>query len=182
MRNALLFLALIWIVAAATAQGGSQTRRQRPPARPAPSAPNIEQDKKDIGELQRRDIDASIALDVDKLLELRSDDVVYLPPQHAPVIGKEALRKYLTGVQEQFANTDIVGYDQTWQEVQVVGDFAYQWGLTQTRIKPAVGNETTHTSNTLRILKRQPDGIWKITRVIWNESAPLKPQAGAEGR
>jgi ketosteroid isomerase-like protein len=181
MRVGIIMPIVLALVSVAIAQGSSPGRRPRPTTRPAASAPNIEEAKKDIAELQRRDIEASIALDVDKLLELRTDDVVYLPPGHAPVLGKPALRQYLAEVQEQFANTDIVGYDQTWQEVQVVGDLACQWGSTETRLKPAVGSETVHMSNTIRILKRQPDGIWKISRVIWNDAAP-KPAGGTDVR
>ena len=168
MRVAFISLILLALATAAPAQ---QPRRSRAAA-PA-SQSKLEEDKKAIAELQRRDIEANIAVDTDKLLELRTDDVVYLVPGRPPLVGKDAVRKYLEGIRQELANWDMVGYEENWQEVQVVGEFAFEWGTVNIRAqKDGQRQESAAVRNVAQVLKRQPDGSWKIARAIWNLQAP----------
>jgi uncharacterized protein (TIGR02246 family) len=151
-----------------------QARRTRP----SPSAPprSLEQDQKAIAELQQRDIEANIAVDTDKILALRTDDVVYLVPGRPPLVGQEAVRKYLEEIRQQLADWDMVAYEENWQEVQVVGDFAIQWGTVNIRAKKEGERaESAAVRNMMQVLRRQPDGSWKISRAIWNLQAPQNP-------
>jgi uncharacterized protein (TIGR02246 family) len=160
-----LSLALL-LCCAAAAQ--TRARRAEPAAKAAPAA-TLAEDEKAINDLQARDIAANLALDVDKLMDLRTADVVYLAPGRAPLVGAAAVRQYYEGIARKLANADILAYEENWQEVRVFGDYAYQWGSTFLRIKPPESDkETATTENMLRILARQPDGSWKISRVIWN--------------
>ena len=129
-------------------------------------------------DLQRRDIDANIAVDTEKLLALRTDDVVYLAPGRPPLVGKDAVRKYLEEIRQQLANWDMVGFEENWQEVQVAGDFAFQWGTVNIRAKQeGERRESAAARNVMQVLKRQADGSWKIARAIWNIQAPqVTPQ------
>ncbi len=160
---AFLLAALVLAVAA------QNPRRARPPA-PSPSQA---EDQKAIADLQRRDIDANIALDTDKILILRTEDVVYLVPGRPPLVGQDAVRKYLEELRQQLANWDMLGYEEQWQEVQVSGDFATQWGTISIRArKEGEQRESSAVRNVMQILKRQPDGDWKIARAIWNIQSP----------
>jgi len=151
-----------------------QARRQRPAA-PAQQH-NLEEDQKAIADLQRRDIEANIAVDTEKLMALRTDDIVYLVPGRAPLAGQEAVRKYLEEIRQQLANWDMVAYEENWQEVQVVGDFAFQWGTVNIRAQQeGEKRESAAVRNVMQVLRRQPDGGWKISRAIWNIQSP---QAG----
>jgi ketosteroid isomerase-like protein len=59
------------------------------------------------------------------------------------------------------------------QEVKVLGDHAYQWGTYRYSMRPRPGGETVRTSGKLmRILQRQPDGLWKMYRGIATVDAP----------
>jgi len=66
--------------------------------------------------------------------------------------------------------------------VRILGDYAYQYGTIQTRIGPMnPGPEVDTTYNVMRILKRQPDGAWKVYRAIWNNaSSPKAPEKPTE--
>jgi ketosteroid isomerase-like protein len=67
----------------------------------------------------------------------------------------------------------MVGYEENWQEVQVVGDFAIQWGAINIRAKKEGERaESAAVRNVVQVLRRQPDGSWKISRAIWNVQAP----------
>ncbi len=148
-----------------------QSRRAHPAGKPA--QPSLEQDQKAIEQLHQRDIAASIALDVDSLLAIRTDDIVYLVPGHPPIVGQDAVRKYMQDIRRQLANWDMVGYEENWQEVRVVGDTAIEWGTLSVRVKPPDSNrESAALRGIMQELRRQPDGSWKIARVIWNVQSP----------
>ena len=176
MRLAFVALMVLALAAAVPAQ---QPRRSRPPAQS--SQPPPEEDRKAIADLQRRDIEANMALDTEKLLVLRTDDVVYLVPGRAPLAGQSAVRKYLEEIRGQLANWDVLAYEENWQEVQVVGDFAFEWGTVNIRARQeGETRESAAVRNVVQVLRRQPDGEWKIARAAWNiqspQAAPPQPE------
>jgi uncharacterized protein (TIGR02246 family) len=159
---------LIFFLASA-AQLGSQ---KRPAPKPAPPPVTQAQDREGIAELQKRDIVASMAFDVNALLDLWTDDGVLLPPRHEPIAGKAALRRFLEEHKAHYANHDMLAYDEQWNEVMVIGEYAYQWGTISSRMKPPTGPEIETAVHAVRILKREEDGAWRVARAIWNE-APM---------
>ena len=63
----------------------------------------------------------------------------------------------------------------------MLGDETIEWGRTRVSMRPKGGQGTTTISGSiLRVLRRQPDGAWKIARAIWNMDPPAKQ--AAEGR
>ena len=168
MRSTLLFLSLILAVLVTAA-----AQRQRRPAPPSASdqqaADRLLADQRAIARLQERDIAANTALDLDDLVSLTTDDVVLLPPGRAPVVGHEALRKFYSELLNRAPDVQVLAYSENWEEVRIVGDFAFQWGTITERSKPTVtGAETSSAVHAMRMLARQPDGSWKIARAMWN--------------
>ena len=142
--------------------------------RPAPKAAKTpasakEQDREGIEALQKREIAASIAFDVSALLDLWTDDGVLLPPRHEPIVGKAALRRFFQEQKDKYANYEMLAYDEQWNEVMVVGEYAYQWGTVSYRMKPPTGGEFGGAVHAVRILKREEDGYWRVARAMWNE-------------
>ena len=176
MRLACVALMVVALAAAASAQ---QPRRSRPSAH-ASQLPS-EENRTAIADLERRDVEANMALDTEKILALRTDDVVYLMPGRAPLAGQDAVRKYLQEIRGQLANWDILAYEENWQEVQVVGDYAYEWGTINIRaMQEGEKRESAALRNVMQVLRRQPDGDWKISRAIWNIQSPqpAPPKSG----
>ena len=141
--------------------------QKRPPQKP-PSATRAEA-QEGIAVLQKNVIAASMAFDVSAMLDVWTDDAVLLPPRHAPIIGKAALRRYFQEKKDQYANYDMLAYDEQWDEVMVIGEYAYQWGTVSYRMKPPTGGEFGATVNALRILKRDEGDYWRVARAMWNE-------------
>lgn len=146
-------------------QLGSQRRSTSKP----PSA-SQEQDREGIASLQKLEISASIGFNVNALLDLWTDNPVLLPPRHDPIVGKASLRRFLEEKKQQFANYDMLGYNEEWNEVMVVAEYAYQWGTVSYRMKPPTGSEIGGSVHAVRILKREEDGAWRVSRAIWNEA------------
>jgi len=168
-RSFLLAIVIFLLVSAP--QLGSQKR----PAQKTPrTSATQDQDREGIAAMQRGIIAASMAFDVNALLDQWTDDAVLLPPRHEPIIGKAALRRFFQGKKNQYANYDMLAYEEQWNEVMAIGEYAYQWGSVSYRMKPATGSEFGGTVHALRILKREEDGYWRVARAIWNE-APETP-------
>jgi len=158
---------LIFLLASAP-QLGSQKRPHKP-------APVTEvQDRKGIAALQKQEIAASMAFDVNALLDQWTDDAVLLPPRHGPIIGRAALRRFFQDKKYQYANYDMLAYEEQWNEVMVVGVYAYQWGTVSFRLKPLTGGEIGGTVHAVRILKREEDSYWRVARAMWNEAPTEK--------
>ncbi len=180
MRSAFLALLLLALTVPSVAQTRPRRAPERTPSAAQQSKREFEEDQKAIAELQEREIRASMAFDIDELLSLWTDDGVLLPPDHAPVKGRNALRQYYEEQKQRLGNNDILGYDENWEEVQISGDLGYQWGTISVRLKPPLGsNEIDATVHALRVLKRQADGSWLVARAIWNNAAAPEPQKPA---
>jgi ketosteroid isomerase-like protein len=130
-----------------------------------------------IRELHRRDIAATQAFDVETLLSLLTDDVVSLPPGHAPVVGKPAVRAMLESMREQSKNIEVLVYEHNWQQVHLEGGYAFEWGAFVSTVRLNRRDTIRETLNALRILQRQPDGSWKVYRTIWNEGPAASPES-----
>jgi uncharacterized protein (TIGR02246 family) len=140
-------------------------------------APDQKADLRAIEDLHRRDVAANKAYDVEALASLWTDDVVTMPPAMSPIVGKKANRDLLEAVEPQAKQVDILEYDQKWEEIQILGDYAYEWGIFRSTVKPKSGQSDPIKSEfrVMRVLKRQPDGGWKVHRSIWNSAPPPEP-------
>jgi len=158
---------VVLIFLANAAQIGSQ---KRPAQKPTQAPATQERDREGIAALQKGIIAASMAFNVSAMLDQWTDDAVLLAPRHEPIAGKAALRKLFEQEKEQYANYDMLAYEEHWNEVMVIGEYAYQWGTVGYRMKPLTGSEFGGAVHTLRILKREEDGYWRVARAIWNDA------------
>ncbi len=171
---------LLLLLAALPLVAQKRTRPPRPTAHAAEAhpQPSEEEDQKAIQELHQREIAASLALDVDKLVLLWDDGIVSLPQGSPPVVGLEANRARLAKERDRMANVEILGYEQQWDEVRIVGEFGFEYGSITSRVRPEnAKQETSLTLNVMRVLKRQDDGSWKIFRTISNTRSPVEATA-----
>ncbi len=130
---------------------------------------DTEQAKRDaIEKLHRRDAEASRTGDFDTLLSLWTDDAVMLPPEGPPVVGIDAIRKLMLRGRDQRAAIIVTEYVQDFQELLILGDTAFEWGTYHGASRPSAGGaEEASSGKLMRLLRRQPDGAWKVARSIW---------------
>jgi uncharacterized protein (TIGR02246 family) len=113
---------------------------------------------------------ASLAGDLDQVLELMAEDVVFLGPGRPPMRGREA---FAAASRAMEGKVTIEGKAEI-QEVRVFGDWAYCWNQLTVAMHPADGSEpTVRTGPALSVLRRNPDGRWVIFRDA-NMIAPAK--------
>jgi uncharacterized protein (TIGR02246 family) len=120
----------------------------------------MQNDEKEIRKLVEIWISASKAGDLEKVLSLMTDDVVFLTPGQPPMIGKEAFAAASKAQPKPFeidAVSDI-------QEIQVFGDWAYMWTKLSVAVMPTKDVQPIRRAgHTLTILKKQ-GSKWLLAR------------------
>jgi len=115
-------------------------------------------DEQAIRGLVNRWMTASKMGDLETLLNLMADDVIFMVPGKEP-FGKDefaALNQSMKNVHME-AKSEI-------KEIQVLGDWAWMRNHLEVMIKPLSGPPVTRSGYTLTILKKKSDGEWRIAR------------------
>jgi len=109
----------------------------------------MQDDERAIRDLVSAWITASNAGDIEKVLSLMADDVVFLVPGQKPmrktddVAGQTALKDIVIEAKSEI------------QEIKVFGDWAYLWTKLSVVMTPRGGTQATRTGNTLSILQKR---------------------------
>jgi uncharacterized protein (TIGR02246 family) len=104
---------------------------------------------------------ATAAGDVDTVLRLMAEDVVFLVAGHPPMKGRSTFEKGLRGL---LASHRIESTSEV-QEVGVSGKLAYCWTVLTVRVTPLAGGDAVvRTGSALSILRKQADGSWVVAR------------------
>jgi uncharacterized protein (TIGR02246 family) len=121
-----------------------------------------------IERLHKDDITATIARDADALTALLDDDAVLLQPGTPPIIGKAAFHDFMKQALAKSPSVKVVKYVPDIRDIQVTGNVAYEWGYFDAAQKSSDQQAPENLrAKLLRVMKRQPDGSWKFTRVMW---------------
>ena len=123
--------------------------------------------------IRRTDADwlaGAAAHDLDRTVPFWSDDATILAPGMPPVVGKEAIRKYVAGA---FATP---GFSITWKTERVdvarSGDMAYSSGSDRMSFNGPDGKPVIEESHSVAVWKKQPDGAWKCVMDVMSPSPP----------
>lgn len=131
-----------------------------------------------IEQLHRKDAAAAKAGDVDTLATLWTADAIALPPGEAPVIGIDAIRIWLNRSRMDTTKVEVTEYICDFKEVRIAGEQAFEWARTSVTMRPKGAPGSVHASgNLMRLLRKQPDGSWKVARAIWNLERPSPEKA-----
>ena len=97
---------------------------------------------------------------VDGLLSLVTDDVVFLTPGNPPITKQE----FAAGFRKVSAQARIES-TQDVQEIRVSGDIAYAWSPLSVVLTPKQGGEQTESSGyALTVFRRSASGDWRLAR------------------
>lgn len=135
----------------------------------------MQSDEQEIRQLVATWMAATQAGDVETVLSLMAEDVVFLTPGRPPMVGKStfaAAAKAQSGQEApRFDGTSEI------QEIKVSGEWAFMWTkLTVVVYPPGDAPSLTRAGHTLSILKKQ-NGKWLLARDA-NMLSPV-PQSGA---
>lgn len=134
---------------------------------------HMQQDEQEIRQLIATWIAATKAGDIDTVLSLMTDDVVFLVPG-APVMRKAdfaaAARNQSAAGAPAFDGSSEI------QEIKILGEWAFMWTKLTVVMTPAGGSPIERAGHTLSILKRQ-NGKWLLARDA-NLLAPVSKSGG----
>ena len=117
--------------------------------------------------------------DIERIIAGWTDDAVIYPPREAPVIGKAAIRKYVT------TSLRTPWFSINWKPAQAVvaasGDVGYTTGTNAMTVPDRNGKVMTLQGRYLTVWRRIGAGPWRCAVEFWNEaplpSAPPRPPA-----
>lgn len=99
--------------------------------------------------------------DVDSILPLMTEDVVFMVHGHPPMTGRDSFAAGMRGM----AQTHRVIPDSVVEEVVVAGDMAYSRTRLEIRIEPVGGGTAMRRAgHTLSIFRRNAGGQWQLAR------------------
>jgi uncharacterized protein (TIGR02246 family) len=116
-------------------------------------------DERAIRDLVATWMKASETGDLNSVLSLMADDVIFTVPGREP-FGKEAFR----AASEAMKNVSLRGTSDI-REIKVLGDWAYIRNYIEIAVTPSGGGDAVRRKGyTLSILRKQADGKWLLWR------------------
>ncbi len=132
--------------------------------------PRQNADLEAINELHRADMAAAKIHDIKTLITLWTEDGILLLPGQEPIRGKAAIWNHLQKQLPESQKFEISEYLHRFEEIQVSGDWAYEWGTyTGTYRLKSGGPDIHERARLFRVLRRQGDGSWKCHRAFAQE-------------
>lgn len=105
-----------------------------------------------------------------------ADDAVVMPPDELPISGMDQLRPLYQTVFATYA----FDFNARVDEVVVAGDLAVLRAFFEETVTPRGEGEPSRFSGSwLVVLRKRPDGSWKLWRNMWGAIAP--PSTSAPG-
>ena len=115
-------------------------------------------DERAIRELVNRWMEASKAGDIAAVLDLMTDDVLFMTAGGEP-FGKEEFR----AASESMQGMEMHGHAEV-REIEVLGDWAWARSHIEMSMGPLFDEPVRRSGYTLTILKKSPDGRWRLFR------------------
>ncbi|RYD19533.1 MAG: SgcJ/EcaC family oxidoreductase [Verrucomicrobiaceae bacterium] len=120
----------------------------------------MSEDEEEIRDLPVKWMAATRSGDIDALMDLMTEDALFLTPGNAPMV-RELFRKIASGqsgegMPEFAAESEV-------QEVKVLGDHAFMWTKLRVTVTPREGEPVARSGHTLTILRKE-NGKWRLAR------------------
>ena len=117
-------------------------------------------DEREVREVHSTWIDAVNAGDLDRLLTLMADDVVFLNPGQSP-LGRDGFSANFSAAHQRVRIRCISDLE----EVVVVGEVAYTRSRDSVSVIPIAGGKAEQLAgHRITVYRKQPDGRWLLAR------------------
>ena len=141
---------------------------------PSAKHASVEQDMIGIERLHQQDKEATLSDSADQLAKLWDKDAVRLLAGRPAEIGAATIYADDKRWEMSAGRERDLCYDMEIQNVQIAGDWAFEWGYFSGKILKD-GKVSVFYGKGLRVMKRQSDGSWRFARVM----GLLAPSASA---
>ncbi len=108
---------------------------------------------------------------LDSLLAVLTDDVVYLSPHEPAVVGKAAVRAWLDAYLKAYR----IHWDKTTNEFVIAGEWAIErYAYKESDMPAGGGPKLEDTGKGLNVYHHDADGRWRVARDSWSSDLPVK--------
>ena len=136
------------------------------------------QHRAEIEALSARWLAAERRQDLEAMLEMVTDDAVFLLPNGQSLAGKGAIAALFRSFFAAFSSD----HQAVTKEVQVLDTWAYAWGVETTVLTPRSGGPPVRLRGFgFSVLHRGQDGQWRFARGINNLARELPAAVGPKG-
>jgi uncharacterized protein (TIGR02246 family) len=113
---------------------------------------------------------AVLAGDWPAVVSVYAEDGILLPPNAPAVQGRAAMQNFFSALPK------ITAFSQSVVEIGGEGNLAYPRGTYEmTMMPPGAKAPLKDTGKVIAIWRKQPNGSWLVTRVMWNSDlAPVR--------
>jgi len=115
---------------------------------------------------------AAAGRDIEQIVSFWADDAIVIPPGHGAIVGKNAIREYVT------TSLKIPGFRIQWKTnrftIAKACDLAYGIGTNEVSFDGGNGSRVTSRGNAMTIW-RMDKGTWKCVVDIWNDAPHPSP-------
>jgi len=134
----------------------------------------------EIEAFNQKYIAAHLKMDNPMVSSFWSEDGVSLLPEMPPLVGKKAIDKFFDDAVKPLAGYHMKTMEIDFREIQLMGDWAYEWGLEHQVLQPPDGKPVIEgRGNILLILHKNAQGEWKIKQEMWNAAPKLAGESKA---
>jgi len=115
-------------------------------------------------------VETALAQDWERWASVSEDDAIIMPPNQAPIETREARIAWTEGFPPMPSLTV------TPAEIVGRGDLAYVRGTWSFTLEPEGASPIMDGGHYIEIWRKGANGVWRISRDIWNSDRPLSPQ------
>jgi ketosteroid isomerase-like protein len=144
---------------------GAEHAVQKPAAPVGSENPGRDADRAAIEKLKQQDAVLTVARDAVAMADLWTDDAVRFGPDAAAHVGKQAIRE---ANQRSMARIDkVVSFVPETRDLTIWNGGAVEWRAFTASFVASPGGEPTQVRGAvLAVLKKLPDGSWKVFRAM----------------
>lgn len=107
--------------------------------------------------------------DLEAVLGMLTDDVVFMPPNSPRLVGKGTVRQWAAPYLEAYQ----IHWDKTVLEFIVAGEWAIeQYAYVEDDKPRGDWPGLSDTGKGIIIYRHEPDGVWRVARDAWNSDLP----------
>jgi ketosteroid isomerase-like protein len=111
-------------------------------------------------------VSSALAADWDAWGNTLSSDVVFFPPDQAPLVGRDAVMAWIS----EFPR--LTSFTAPPDEVSGNGDLGFAHGTYSLTATLPDGSSLSEGGSYVDVFRRQPDGSWLYTLNIWHSNSP----------
>ncbi|MFN8582202.1 MAG: nuclear transport factor 2 family protein [Gemmatimonadaceae bacterium] len=142
-------------------------------------AGQAQSDRAGVDMFNRAFEDATRRMDTEASIALWDETGISLLPSTKPLIGKAAIAEFIRGVVNGLQGARMQSFAFACHDVVISGDWATEWCTEHQVVQlPAGQPPFDGWGKMLLVLRRGPDGTWRLAREMWNQAVPATGSGG----